>query len=129
MTMTKDRRQHTRQPRDERVVVQIVSSTRDTLPPGTVVRCSTKDVSAQGLRIQLDQQLPEGFQLELWVEVSNHPTKFYLAGEVKWCEVLDEAKRYLVGVELKEGETEDFKLWQEVLGASDTDALEDVREA
>ena len=129
MTMTKDRRQHTRQPRDERVVVQIVSSTRDTLPPGTVVRCSTKDVSAQGLRIQLDQHLPEGFELELWVEVSNHPTKFYLAGEVKWCEVLDEAKRYLVGVELKEGETEDFKLWQEVLGASDGRALEDVREA
>ena len=129
MTMTKDRRQHTRQPRDERVVVQIVSSTRDTLPPGTVVRCSTKDVSAQGLRIQLDQHLPEGFELELWVEVSNHPTKFYLAGEVKWCEVLDEAKRYLVGVELKEGETEDFKLWQEVLGTGAAGDLEKVREA
>ena len=42
---------------------------------------------------------------------------------------LIEKTRYLVGVELKEGETEDFKLWQEVLGASDTDALEDVREA
>lgn len=127
--MTEDRRQHTRQPRDERVIVQIASSTRDTLPPGTVVRCSTKDVSAQGLRIQLDQQVPEGFQLELWVEVSNHPTKFYLAGEVKWCKVLDGAKRYLVGVELKEGQTEDFKLWREVVGVSDTRALENVREA
>jgi Tfp pilus assembly protein PilZ len=127
--MTEDRRQHTRQARDERVVVQIVSSTRDTLPPGTVVRCSTKDVSAQGLRIQLDQPVPEGFQLELWVEFSNHPTKFYLAGEVKWCQVLDESKRYLVGIELKEGETEDFKLWREVVGASDTSALENVHEA
>jgi Tfp pilus assembly protein PilZ len=127
--MTEDRRQHTRQPRDERVIVQIASSTRDTLPPGTVVRCSTKDVSARGLRIQLDQKVPEGFQLELWVEVSNHPTKFYLAGEVKWCQVLDGAKRYLVGVELKEGQTEDFKLWREVVGVSDTRALENVREA
>jgi len=129
MSTTKDRRQHTRQPRDERVVVQIVSSTRDTLPPGTVVRCSTKDVSAQGLRIQLDQKVPEGFKLELWVEVSNHPTKFFLSGEVKWCQALDDSKRFLVGVELTEGETEDFKLWQQVVGASDAASLENVREA
>ena len=97
MSNNQDRRQHARQPRDERVVVQIVSSTRDTLPPGTVVRCSTKDVSPNGIRIQLDQPVPEGFALELWVEVSSHPTKFYLAGEVKWCQELDEDKRYLVG--------------------------------
>ena len=129
MSKNQDRRQHSRQTRDERVVVQIVSSTRDTLPPGTVVRCSTKDVSANGLRIQLDQSVPEGFLLELWVEVSNHPTKFYLAGEVKWCQELDEGKRYLVGVELKETDTEDFKQWQEVLAENSSDALEDVREA
>jgi hypothetical protein len=129
MSTSKDRRQHTRQPRDERVVVQIVSSTRDTLPPGTVVRCATKDVSSQGIKIQLDQQLPEGFLLELWIEISSHAGKFFLAGEVKWCQELDEDKLYLIGVELKEGETEDFKLWQEVLGSDDTAALGDVREA
>ncbi len=129
MSTTKERRQHVRQPRDERVVVQIVSSTRDTLPPGTVVRCSTKDVSSQGIRIQLEQQLPEGFQLELWIEISNHPSKFFLAGEVKWCEELDEGKRYLVGVELKAGDTDDFKQWQEVLVDSETNALGSVREA
>ena len=123
MSTTKDRRQHVRQPRDERVVVQIVSSTRDTLPPGTVVRCSAKDVSSQGIRIQLDQQLPEGFLLEVWIEISNHASKFFLAGEVKWCQELDEGKRYLIGLELKEGETEDFKLWQELLGGDDAAAL------
>ncbi len=129
MSTSKDRRQHVRHLRDERVVVQIVSSTRDTLPPGTVVRCSTKDVSSQGLRIQLEQQLPEGFLLELWIEISNQARKFFLSGEVKWCQELDEGKRYLMGIELKEGETEDFKLWQEVLGGNDTAALGDVREA
>ena len=129
MSDSKDRRQHARQPRDERVVVQIVSSTRDTLPPGTVVRCATKDISPRGLRIQLDQKVPEGFQLELWVEVSNHPTKFYLAGEVKWCREVEEGKRYLLGVELNEGKTEDLALWQEVLGGSQSDEFEKVREA
>lgn len=129
MSTPSDRRQHTRHPRDERVIVQIVSSTHDTLPPGTIVRCSTKDVSARGLKIQLDQKVPEGFHLELWVEVSNRPSKFFLSGEVKWCEVLDEATRYLVGVELHEADTKDFKLWQEALGNGDADTLETVRGA
>ncbi len=129
MSTSEDRRQHVRQPRDERVVVQIVSSTRDTLPPGTVVRCSTKDVSSQGIRIQLDQELPQGFLLELWIEISSHTSKFFLAGEVKWCQELEEGKRYLIGVELKEGETEDFKQWQAVLGFDDPTPLEKVREA
>ena len=134
MSDSKDRRQHARQARDERVVVQIVSSTRDTLPPGTVVRCATKDVSAQGLRIQLDQKVPEGFEIELWVEISNHPSKFYLAGEVKWCKEVEAGKRYLVGIELTEGKTEDLTVWQELLGADggdadESDALENVREA
>lgn len=128
MAKGKDRRQHARQARDERVVVQIVSSTRDTLPPGTVVRCSTKDVSPQGLRIQLDQKVPEGFQLELWVEISNHPSKFYLAGEVKWCQEVEESERYLVGVELTEGKTEDLTLWQDVLVQNQAE-FEKVREA
>ena len=129
MSNRKERRQHARQPRDERVGVQIVSSSRDTLPPGTVVRCSTKDVSAEGLRIQLDQQLPEGFHLELWVEISNHPSKFYLAGEVKWCQELEDGKRYLVGVALSQGETEDLEKWRALLDHGSDAELDDVREA
>jgi hypothetical protein len=112
---TKDRRQHVRQLRDERVVVEFVSSTHGRLPAGTIVRCSTKDVSPQGLRIQLDRELPEGFLLELCVEISDHPGSFFLAGEVKWCRELAEGKRNLVGVELKERQTIDFKRWQELL--------------
>lgn len=129
MASNKERRQHTRHLRDERVVVQIVSSTRDTLPPGTVVRCSTKDVSRRGLRIQLDQRVPEGFHLELWVEISNHPTKFYLSGEVKWCREVEEGKRYMVGVELTEGKTEDLEMWEKVLAGSQAGTFENVHEA
>jgi hypothetical protein len=115
MSTMKDGRRHVRQRRDERVVVQIVSSTHGTLPPGTVVRCSTKDVSSQGIRIQLNQPLSEGCLLELCVEFLNHPGIIFLAGEVKWCKALDESTRNLIGVELKERPTDNFKLWQGVL--------------
>ncbi len=126
MSKPKDRRQNVRQPRDERVVVQIVSSARDTLPPGMVVRCSTKDVSPEGIKIHLNQPVPEGLLLELWIEFSDHSSKFFLAGEVKWCQEIDDSSRYLVGIELKEGATDDFKLWQEALGDYDSAALGDV---
>ena len=126
MSKSRDRRQHVRQSRDERVVVQIASSTHDTLPPGLVLRCSTKDVSPEGIRIYLDQRVPEGFLLELWVEISDCSSKFFLAGEVKWCQEIDDSDRYMVGIQLEEGATEDFKLWQEALGNDETTALGDV---
>jgi hypothetical protein len=129
MSKNSNRRRHARQLRDERVVVQVASSTRDTLPPGSIVRCSTKDVSASGMRLQVNQRVPEGSTLELWVEASNHPTKFYLCGEVKWCRELDETERYLIGIELKDGETEDFNQWREALGFNDPAPLEKALEA
>ena len=129
MSKNSDRRQHARQLRDERVVVQVSSSTVETLPAGSIVRCSTKDVSATGMRLQLNQSVPDGCLLELWVEISNHPTKFYLCGEVRWCRELGEEKRHLIGIELKDGETEDLKQWREALGFSDPTRLESVREA
>ena len=112
MSTTKDRRQQVRQPRDERVVFQIFSSAHDTLPPGTVVRCSTKDVSPQGISFKLDRPLSEGSLLELGVEILNRPGITFLIGEVKWCKALDESKRNLIGVELKERQTDNFNLWQ-----------------
>ncbi len=115
MSTTKDRRQHVRQLRDEGVVFQIVLSTHNTLPPGAVVRCSIKDVSPRGIRIQLGHPLSEGCLLELCVEFLNHPGIIFLTGEVKWCKALNESKRNLVGIELKERQTDNFKLWQGVL--------------
>ena len=129
MSSSKERRKHSRQPRGERVVVQIISSAHDTLAPGTVVRCSTKDVSSRGIRLQLDQQVPEGLQLELWVEISNHPTKFYLAGEVKWCQELDEGERHMVGLELTERDAGDLEHWQKALESYEVTELGIARQA
>ncbi len=112
MCTTKNEREHIRQPRVDRVVFQIFLSAHDTLPPGTVVRCSTKDVSPRGISFELDRPLSEGSLLELGVEILNRPGIIFLAGEVKWCKVLDESERNLVGVELKERQSDSFKLWQ-----------------
>jgi hypothetical protein len=114
VSTTKDERQHVRQLRDEKTVFQIVSSTHDRLPQGTVVWCSTKDVSPQGIKFQLGRQLPEGCLLELCVEILNRSGIIFLAGEVKWCKTLGECNRNLIGVELQERQSDNFKLWQGV---------------
>jgi hypothetical protein len=110
-----DEREHIRQAREEKIVFQITWSAHDTLPPGTVVRCSTENISQRGLRVQLDRPLSEGSQLELGVEISNRTGVFFLTGEVKWCKSLDGRKRNLVGVEIKERQSGDFNLWHEAL--------------
>jgi hypothetical protein len=110
-----DEREHIRQAREEKIVFQITSSAHDTLPPGTVVRCSTENISRRGLRVQLDRPLSEGSQVELGVEISNRTGVFFLTGEVKWCKSLDGRKRNLVGVEITERQSDDFNLWQGLL--------------
>ncbi len=109
-----DEREHIRQAREEKIVFQITSSANGTLPPGTVVRCSTENISPRGLRVQLDRPLSEGSLVELGVEIPSRAGVFFLTGEVKWCKSLDGRKRSYVGVELKEQQSNDFILWQGV---------------
>ena len=122
MSKTTDRRRHPRLARDERVVVQIVSSSEDTLQAGMIVRCASKDISTQGLKIQAERRVTEGTQVELWAEISGHPSKFYLSGVVKWCQEMDDDGRYLVGIELTDGQAQDLELWQGILAESDLPA-------
>ena len=115
MSEIHDERKHIRQARDEKIVFQIILSAHGTLPPGTVMRCWTEDISPYGLRFQLDRPLSEGSQLELGVEISNRPGVFFLAGEVRWCKLLEGSKRNLVGVEIKDRQSDDFRLWRGML--------------
>jgi hypothetical protein len=107
-----DEREHIRQAREEKIVFQITSSAHDTLPPGTVVRCSTENISRRGLRVQLDRPLSKGSQVELGVEIPNRAGVFFLTGEVKWCKSFDGRMRNHVGVEITEQQSDDFILWQ-----------------
>lgn len=117
-----ERRRHQRLPRDGKVVVQIVNSSQDSIPEGTVVKCEPKDVSASGLRIQLDRAVAEGCRLELWVAISGISPKFYLAGEVKWCREMEGSTeadiRHLLGVELSGEPAHDLTQWRAVFEES-----------
>lgn len=125
MSTNTDRRRHRRQARDERVVVQIVSSTEDTLKAGTIVRCASQDISPQGLRIRSAHSVSEGTQVELWAEISGHPSKFYLSGQVKWCNERDD-EGFDVGIELTDGKAQDLESWKQLLDEEDLPAAKEA---
>ena len=107
-----ERRQHPRLNRDEKLFLQITRC--DSAPElvDTTVLCSTRDVSASGLRLSVEKPIDEGVELDLWVNVDGHGGKFYLAGRVQWSSDIDD--EHCVGISVIERSNTDFLLWSEL---------------
>ena len=56
--------------------------------------------------------------MDLWVDVSSRPGKFFLAGEVRWSRPTgnfddDGQQEWFIGVQLKSGAATDIVDWRE----------------
>jgi hypothetical protein len=105
-----DRRINRRRSRDERLLVQVVSAVGAPELAGATLPSRTCDVSAGGLGLWLDRELAPGVRLELWVNVSGLPGKFFLCGEVRWSRPV--APDYLHGIQLIPVPGDDLARWQ-----------------
>jgi hypothetical protein len=105
-----ERRVNRRRSRDERLLVQVVSAVGAPELAGATLPSRTCDVSSGGLGLWLGQQLAVGVRLELWVNVSGMPGKFFLCGEVRWSRAV--APDYLHGIELVPVPGDDLARWQ-----------------
>lgn len=105
-----ERRTARRRSRDERLLVQIVSAVGAPELAGATLPSRTCDVSAGGLGLWLGQPLTPGVRIELWVNVSGIPGKFFLCGEVRWSRAV--APDYLHGIELIPVPGDDLARWQ-----------------
>ena len=106
-----DKRKELRRDSRERLFVQIVKSSDQDLV-GTTISCQVLDVSASGLRIQAATLIPPGCQLDLWVDNSAGPGKFFLSSEVRWARITD--GRCEAGVELYDGAATDIAEWRQL---------------
>lgn len=111
MGQTAERRDEDRMPCQSRLFVQITASEETDLV-GTTFSCHTQDVSTGGLCITSEAYIPSGAKLDLWVENSTRPGKYFLTSDVRWVEAL-EGERYMLGLELRESPTTDIDLWRE----------------
>lgn len=112
MSQTDDaeRRASRRRSRDELLLIQIVSAAGAPELAGATLPSRTSDVSAGGLGLWLDRELTPGVRIELWVNVTGLPGKFFLCGEVRWARAVP--PDFLHGIQLIPVPGDDLGRWQ-----------------
>ena len=106
-----ERRRTSRLGCDDRLCIQTVTSSQG--PCVTTVFCSATDVSEAGIRVCVDDPVPVGCLLELWVEIAGRAGRFLLTGLVRWSEQTSEGGTYLLGIELHEN-SENLVEWRDL---------------
>ncbi len=96
---------------NESLFVQVVSCANHELL-GTTLSCRALDVSASGLRLVTDTPLPSGCQLDLWIDNTTGPGKFFLSSEVRWTK--RNGGGYELGVMLNDGSATDIDEWKQL---------------
>ena len=100
-----DNRRDIRRASSERLFAQVVQSNDNDLV-GTTLNCEAIDISANGLKIAADRTLPVGCVLDLWVDDSRKPGKFFLSSDVRWSGENE------FGVQLHNGTATDIEAWR-----------------
>jgi hypothetical protein len=105
-----EQRKEFRRGSNERLFLQVVQS-EDQDMVGTTISCTALNVSPSGLMVACDQRIPEGCFIDLWVDDSARPGKFFLSSEVRWA-FESEPGEFRIGVALLEGAATDIEEWR-----------------
>lgn len=106
------RREFRRQSQD-RLFLQVVDCD-DENQIGTTLSCDALDVSAGGMKIAAAEPVAIGAVLDLWVDDSQRPGKFFLSSKVRWSR--RESGQFQIGVELIDGAATDIVEWRDRQG-------------
>jgi len=115
LTAQEERRREPRLPREERIFVKILWAVGDDSLAGKTYYCSTQDVSARGLKIRTEHDIPTGCAVCCWIGALDSPGTVVLNGEVKWAKRLAKEDAFLVGVELRPEPEDEFRAWNEIV--------------
>lgn len=115
---TNDKRMHPRLDSDDRLFTQVVLAADEPDLVGATLSCNAVNMSMGGIQFKTNRAVPVGTLLDLWVDVSSRPGKFFLAGEVRWSRPTQETdengcEMHFVGVQLKSGAATDILDWRD----------------
>ncbi len=111
MSEETERRRQPRLDRDDALFVRVGWANGKVVEEGQTVRCSTENVSSDGLRIRLPEVVPDGTFVELWIRVTGRPGTFLLKGTTRWAMTQEDGSA-LVGIQLAEEPDEDIGAWR-----------------
>ena len=111
-----DRRDSMRYELKEALDMKIVFSSENPGLLGKTLCGSTIDVSASGLRIELNQQIKLDSVLDVWVTLKESQKRYFLTGNVRWCQEMEVGEYFQIGVVLRERSDTitDLDSWQSV---------------
>ena len=118
LASAQDQRLHARLETDDRLFTQVVLSSAEPAIVGTTLSCTAVNLSVGGIQFKTSTSVPAGSLLDLWVDVSNRPGKFFLAGEVRWNRPTGDfddhgREEWFIGVQLKSGAATDIVDWRD----------------
>jgi hypothetical protein len=121
---TADKRVHPRLESNDRLFAQVVLAPEQPTLLGHTLACRAVNFSIGGVQFTAAAPLPAGTLLDLWIDASSTPGKFFLSGEVRWTRAggpngLGEDIWY-VGVQLRPGPATDYHHWREYLSRAIT---------
>jgi hypothetical protein len=80
-----NRREHERTPQKGYISVTVVESPEAPLLEGVVFRCTTRDLSSNGLKMVVHSYVPVDTMLQLKVEFVDPVASFEHTARVSWC--------------------------------------------
>ena len=94
--------------------LKIVFSSENPNLLGKTLCGSTLDVSASGLRIELNQPIKVDSVLDVWVTLKDSTKKYFLTGNVRWIQEMEVGGYFQIGVVLRERSdtVTDFNSWK-----------------
>lgn len=111
-----ERRQSSRLLKDEKLYIQILAASEAPDLVGETQTCTSVDISATGIKLEVSQEVPVDSEVEMWVDVKSIAGKYYLYGIVKWCYSYDaENNIFHIGIEFQDKSLTDFQQWHQFL--------------
>lgn len=95
------------------VFIELIAADGDV--PSTIVISHSLDISANGLRVITDRELPLGSIFHSCIQCNSSMQRFVLSTEVKWCRRYLQLGEYLIGLALFESEDTDIQAWKEFI--------------
>lgn len=118
--MGENNRQEARLESIQTIFIEVHSTYPNTAENCRMVICNSLDISANGIRAQIDCELPVGAIYQLCVEFNEPPYRILLAAEVKWLRPAADEDEYEIGLAIFESDDTDIAEWKLLIA----DALE-----
>ncbi|HJN49845.1 MAG TPA: PilZ domain-containing protein [Pseudomonadales bacterium] len=98
----------------ETIFIEVLSTAADHQEGSRIVICNSLDLSANGLQVVVDEEIPVTSRLRLCIDIHDRDP-VYLVGEVIWQRRDDESEGHRIGFSLFESDDTDIRSWQEVI--------------